>query len=114
MGVRWAKCVRVPGLDAGCTLGLQVQRGGWAAGRGEYRLLVQAAGEAAPRVEKVAFSGLEDELAAFVAQARSHSLSYSGAGSVGFVNNDRNKWLDMSVLSTPLFARHTAGPWERE
>lgn len=54
----------------GCAPGSQVQRGGWAAGRGEYRLLVQAAGEAVPRVDKVAFSGLEDELAAFVAQAR--------------------------------------------
>ena len=57
------------GLTQGCAPGSQVQRGGWAAGRGEYRLLVQAAGEAAPRVDKVAFSGLEDELAAFVAQA---------------------------------------------
>ena len=60
----------VPGPDTGCAPGSQVQRGGWAAGRGEYRLLVQAAGEAAPRVDKVAFSGLEDELAAFVAQVR--------------------------------------------
>jgi len=58
----------------------QVQRGGWAGGRGEYRLLRQAAGEAAPSVETLAFSGLEDELSAFVAQvhqqARIHCFSY--------------------------------------
>ena len=65
-----ADCAHMKGPDAGVATGAQVQRGGWAAGRGEYRLLVQAAGEAAPRVDKVAFSGLEDELAAFVAQAR--------------------------------------------
>ncbi len=44
-----------------------MQRGGWAAGRGEYRLLHQAAGEPV-KDEKLGFSGLEDELAAFVSQ----------------------------------------------
>lgn len=44
-----------------------MQRGGWAAGRGEYRLLHQAAGEPV-KDEKMGFSGLEDELAAFVSQ----------------------------------------------
>jgi len=61
----------------------QVQRGGWAGGRGEYRLLRQAAGEAAPSVEKLAFSGLEDELSAFVAQVTHcgpcHACAPSGA-----------------------------------
>jgi len=62
---------------------VQVQRGGWAGGRGEYRLLRQAAGEAAPAVEKLAFSGLEDELSAFVAQVvhrgPCHACAPSGA-----------------------------------
>lgn len=44
-----------------------MQRGGWAAGRGEYRLLHQAAGQPV-KDEKLGFSGLEDELAAFVSQ----------------------------------------------
>ena len=47
----------------------QVQRGGWGAGRGEYKLLHrQADGE--PAEARMGFSGLDDELASFVEQAR--------------------------------------------
>ena len=46
-----------------------MQRGGWGAGRGEYVLLHRQA-DGQPAEARMAFSGLDDELAAFVEQAR--------------------------------------------
>ena len=44
-----------------------MQRGGWGAGRGEYLLLHRTA-DGKPAEARTAFSGLDDQLAAFVEQ----------------------------------------------
>jgi hypothetical protein len=50
-----------------CNHAQQVQRGGWGAGRGEYLLLHRTADGKLVEA-RMSFSGLDDELAAFVEQ----------------------------------------------
>ncbi|KAK9806301.1 hypothetical protein WJX72_009366 [[Myrmecia] bisecta] len=64
------------------TLGsLEVQRGGWGAGRGSYSLAYQTPSDPAPVTQSLQFSGIDDEMAAFLAVIAAHKCQPRPAGS---------------------------------